>query len=173
MRIVGGTLRGRRISSPQDETTRPTSDRAREAIFNMLFSLGLPECAQVVDLFSGSGALGLEALSRGANDVTFVDNNPGACKIIRANLNSLDLGAEVILGDAVATLGSLDVDLVLADPPYGFEDWQSLLAAAGDAVVVAESNRMVGPFEGWELIRTRSYGRAVITILRPGNTNMS
>ena len=77
------------------------------------------------------------------------------------------------MGDAVATLGSLDVDLVLADPPYGFEDWQSLLAAAGDAVVVAESNRMVGPFEGWELIRTRSYGRAVITILRPGNTNMS
>ena len=172
MRIVGGTLRGRRISAPQDETTRPTSDRAREAIFNMLFSMGMPEGCRVADLFSGSGALGVEALSRGATDVTFVDNNSNACKVIKANLDSLDLHAEVIQGDAVKRLELVEVALVFADPPYVFDDWPNLLAAAGNACVVAESDAEIGPFEGWEVIRSRSYGKAVVTILRPDNTNL-
>ena len=172
MRIVGGTLRGRRINAPLDETTRPTSDRAREAIFNMLFSLGLPEGGRVADLFSGSGALGLEALSRGATEVFFVDNHASACKAIKTNLGLLDLHAQVIRGDAVETLRSLDVDLVLADPPYGFDDWQILLAGAGKAVVVAETNSKIGPFEGWDVIRSRSYGRAVVTILSSEKANM-
>ena len=173
MRIVGGTLRGRRISAPRDETTRPTSDRARQAIFNMLFSLGLPEGHRVADLFSGSGALGLEALSRGADEVIFVDSRSTACRTIKANLDSLDLRAEVIQGDAVQRLELVKVDLVLADPPYVFDDWSNLLAAAGKAFVVAESDAEIGPFEGWEVIRSRRYGKAVVTILRPENANMS
>ena len=70
------------------------------------------------------------------------------------------------------TLRSLDVDLVLADPPYGFDDWHILLAGAGKAVVVAETNSKIGPFEGWDVIRSRSYGRAVVTILSPEKANM-
>jgi 16S rRNA (guanine966-N2)-methyltransferase len=171
MRIVGGTLRGRQINAPRDEKTRPTSDRAREAIFNMLFSLGMPEGCRVADLFSGSGALGVEALSRGATDVIFVDNSSNACKTIKANLDSLDLHAEVIQGDAVKKLELVEVELVLADPPYGFDDWQNLLEAAGNACVVVESDAKIGPFEGWKVTRSRNYGKALITILRPENTN--
>jgi len=102
-----------------------------------------------------------------------VDSRSTACRTIKANLDSLDLRAEVIQGDAVQRLELVKVDLVLADPPYVFDDWSNLLAAAGKAFVVAESDVEIGPFEGWEVIRSRSYGKAVVTILRPENANMS
>ena len=159
MRIVGGELSGRRIAAPRDETVRPTSDRAREAIFNMLYSLGLPRGCRVVDLYAGSGALGIEALSRGAEEAYFVDKSAEACRTIKDNLDGL--------GDALQKLESLDADLVLADPPYGFDDWNRLLAAAGKAFVVAESESALEALEGWEVLRSRKYGRATVTILRP------
>ena len=167
MRVVGGELSGRRIAAPRDETVRPTSDRAREAIFNMLYSLGLPNGCRVVDLFAGSGALGIEALSRGADEACFVDNSPEACRTIKDNLDGLGIHGRVIQSDALQKLQSLDVDLVLADPPYGFDDWTQLLMVAGKALVVAESGSAVEPLEGWEVVRSRKYGRAVVTILQP------
>ena len=173
MRIVGGELSGRRILAPQNDKARPTSERAREAIFNMLFSLGLPAGSRVIDLFAGSGALGLEALSRGALEATFVDNDLTACRTISENLESLGLEGQVIHGDSLQRLRSLEVDLVLADPPYGFEGWGELLEAAGKALVVAETDTPLASFPNWEVVRSRSYGRAVVTILRPIDTNMS
>ena len=173
MRIVGGELSGRRIVAPRDETIRPTSDRAREAIFNMLYSLGLPKGCKVVDLFAGSGALGIEALSRGADEASFVDISSEACGTIKDNLNGLGLYGKVIQGDALQGLESLNVDLVLADPPYGFDDWTRLLTAAGRALVVAESDSAIEPLEGWEVLRSRKYGRAIVTILRSTEADKS
>jgi len=173
MRIVGGELSGRRILAPQNGKARPTSDRAREAIFNMLFSLGFPAGCRVVDLFAGSGALGLEALSRGAAETVFVDSDAVACQAISQNLDTLGLQGEVIHGDALQRLEFLDVDVILADPPYGYEGWIELLERAGQALVVAESDEPLGPFTGWELLRSRTYGKSVVTIMSPSELNMS
>src|SRR4051794_14982786 len=103
MRVVGGRLGGRRLTAPRGERTRPTSDRVREALFSILGPL---EGDAVLDLYAGSGALGIEALSRGAGAATFVDSAPAAVRAIRHNLEALDLDAEVRRADARAFLRS-------------------------------------------------------------------
>src|SRR5687767_14198505 len=121
MRIIAGDWRGRVIESPPGLATRPTADRVRETLFSMLASrLGSLEGLRVADLFAGSGALGLEALSRGAAFACFVENNPKAASVIRANI--ADLGAldrvQVLGGSALVLPKSDPFDLVFADPPY-------------------------------------------------------
>ena len=125
MRVVGGNFRGRRIEAPNSQDVRPTSDRAREAIFNMLFSLGLPAGCSVADIFAGSGALGIEALSRGATSAVFIDSSREACAAIEKNLESLGAEAKIVRGDCLREMPSKNVDLVFADPPYGFEAWSN------------------------------------------------
>src|SRR5215207_6490811 len=118
MRVIAGTHRGRRIAAPKGLATRPTGDRVREAAFNLI---GPVDGARVLDLFAGSGAMGLEALSRGAASVTFVESDRAACRTISENLERLKLtGARVTCGDAVWALrqDSRRYDLVLVDPPY-------------------------------------------------------
>ena len=126
MRIVAGKFRGTQIEAPKGLATRPTSDRVRQALFNVL-EHGAPhvefEGARVLDLFAGSGALGLEALSRGAATATFVDSAPAAVAAVRANLEALGGDAEVRRGDALRFLRAAPgetrhYDLVLLDPPY-------------------------------------------------------
>ncbi|HAA66450.1 MAG TPA: 16S rRNA (guanine(966)-N(2))-methyltransferase RsmD [Acidimicrobiaceae bacterium] len=173
MRVVGGNFRGRRIEAPNSQDVRPTSDRAREAIFNMLFSLGLPAGCSVADIFAGSGALGIEALSRGAASAVFIDSSREACVAIEKNLESLGAEAKIVRGDCLREMPSKNVDLVFADPPYGFEAWEQLLDCAADSIWVIESNRSIGPFTGWETVRSRRYGRAFITILRAPEENNS
>ena len=124
MRIIAGTHRGRRIAAPKGLATRPTGDRVREAAFNLI---GPVDDARVLDLFAGSGALGLEALSRGAASVTFVESDKAACRTIADNLAKLKLtGARVTCGDAVWAVrrDSGPYDLILVDPPY--EAWSEL-----------------------------------------------
>ncbi|HCB34140.1 MAG TPA: 16S rRNA (guanine(966)-N(2))-methyltransferase RsmD, partial [Acidimicrobiaceae bacterium] len=121
MRIVGGVWSGRRLSVPAGSGVRPTADRVREAVFNMLYGIGLPDGATVVDAFCGTGALGVEALSRGAAHVTFVDTDRAVCDALAATLD--ELGAEperrrIVCGDAVSfAAGAAGFDLLLADPP--------------------------------------------------------
>jgi 16S rRNA (guanine966-N2)-methyltransferase len=168
VRIVAGTARGRRITAPAGLDTRPTTDRVREAVFNSLESLGAVRDATVVDLFAGSGALGLEALSRGAAHVTFVEREPRARRAIEANLHTLGFAdrATVVSGDAVAHVSaSGPADLVLCDPPYAFDRWDELLAASPAPLVVCESDRSVDAPDGWELVRGKRYGATVVTIL--------
>lgn len=170
MRIVGGTHRGRSIRSPSGSRIRPTSDRAREAIFNSLFSMGLPAEAVVVDAFAGTGAMGLEAASRGAAEVVFIDASPQACAIIEANLDDLGLSGTVVVGDAVVGVASVaHADLVLADPPYAFDDWERFVGNCPAAVLVLESDREIDVegMAGWRLLRRRRYGAAVVTVLAP------
>ena len=173
MRVVAGSLRGRPIVSPPGDNTRPTTDRARAAVFNSLHSLGAVEGATVADLFAGSGALGIEALSRGASTCIFVEHDRKALEAIRTNIDKLGLAgrARVLAGDVSSNLGSLrGLDLVLVDPPYDFDDWPSLLqrcapCLAPDAVVVAESGRELPALAGWDVVRSKRYGRAWVSFL--------
>jgi 16S rRNA (guanine966-N2)-methyltransferase len=167
MRVVAGTAKGRRLVTPPGRDTRPTSDRVRESIFNALFSFGAVEGTKALDLFAGSGALGIEALSRGARHCTFVESAPPALDAIRANLAStrLDGRATVVASTADAFIRSSreHFDLALCDPPYAFDGWTDLLTALPAAVVVIESDRAVEPPPGWVVSRNRSYGTTVVT----------
>ena len=176
MRVVAGSARGRRISAPPGTDTRPTTDRVREAMFNALGSLGAVDGAVVADLFAGSGALGIEALSRGAASVHFVESDRRAVAVIEENLAALDLDdrGTVVRRPVEAAVDDLptSLDLVLADPPYTFDGWAGLLAAlvprlAADALVVLESGRSVALPPGWEKVRERTYGGTVVLFARP------
>lgn len=168
MRVVAGSARGRRLQTPSGNDVRPTTDRVREATFNALGSLGVVHASRVLDLFAGSGALGIEALSRGAAHVTFVDASPAALAAVRVNLASCDLGdqAEVVRADALTFLGRTAecFDLVLLDPPYAFDQWPELLGAVHGAMVVIESDRSIETFPHFEVQRERRYGGTVVTV---------
>ena len=134
MRVIAGAHKGRRLTAPPGRTTRPTSDRVREALFSIL-GARVPD-ARVLDLFAGSGALGIEALSRGAGAVTFVDNDPAAVRVIRANLSGIG-EAQVLRRDAHRALRSArengcQYDLVFLDPPYRHAE--TLGRTLGDAI---------------------------------------
>ena len=176
MRIIAGTRKGARIFAPKGRDTRPTSDRAREAAFNLI---GPVDGARVLDLYAGSGAMGLEALSRGADTAVFVEDDRDAVRTIQRNLDKLKLlGARVVHGDAtrfLATDGGV-YDLVLVDPPYGgWEHVQPRLARylpprlASDALVVLETSSH-GPepeLTGLAQRTSRRYGAARITLFEP------
>ena len=174
MRVVAGNLRGRPIVAPEGEATRPTTDRAREATFNSLVSLGAVEGAKVVDLFAGSGAMGIEALSRGASSCAFLERDRNALDSIRYNIKTLQLtdNTTVLSGDVMTHVVALrNVDLVLADPPYDFDRWTDLLTVlnlvlAPGGVVVTESGREIQPPEGWQIVRSKRYGRAWVAFLQ-------
>lgn len=169
MRVVAGALRGRRIESPQSDATRPTTDKVREAVFNSLISMGEVEGARVLDAFAGTGAMGIEALSRGAAHCTFVERDRSALTVLRRNLDTLDLTSVSTVSSADAMSPSIlggQYDIVIADPPYGFDDWPRLLSCVAAPLVIAESDRTVGTPENWESVRERRYGRTMVTFLR-------
>lgn len=167
MRIVAGELGGRRIVAPDGTSTRPTTDRVREAIFNSLGSAGVIEGALVADLYAGSGAIGIEALSRGAEHCVFVERDRAARRALDENIDALGLRdrCRVLAGDALSLAPSLDVDIVFADPPYEFADWTALLAAIPADLVVAESGGDLPASEGWTVTRAKRYGRTRVTFL--------
>jgi 16S rRNA (guanine966-N2)-methyltransferase len=168
MRVVAGTSKGLRLAAPEGTTTRPTSDRVREAVFNALGSLGVIDDALVVDLFCGSGAMGIEALSRGAAQAVFVDRDPRAIATTTANLRrcGLEGRAQVVRGTVAGWLSTApQVDLVLADPPYEFADWDCF-APLDSAWVVAESDREVSIGDRVPT-RVRRYGRTWVAIFPP------
>jgi len=175
MRIVAGTLGGRRIKAPPGRGTRPTSDRVREAVFSMLGDL---TDLTVLDLFSGSGALGIEALSRGAMSATFVEPNQTAMRVLRENLAALGLKERAITHrrDWRAALESEAVagrryDVCVADPPYsmtsGFAsrvDAVFPLLTPGARVVVEHSRTFEPRLEGLIDVRVKRYGNTAVTI---------
>jgi 16S rRNA (guanine966-N2)-methyltransferase len=171
MRIIAGSKRGARIAAPRGLATRPTGDRVREAAFNLI---GPVDGATVLDLFAGSGAMGLEALSRGAGSATFVESDRAACKAIQRNLEKLQLtGARIVCADAVWTVRQdpRTYDLVLVDPPY--EVWGELQAGlaaqlprvlAPDGLLVVETSSRVEPELPLALRTSRRYGSARLSL---------
>jgi 16S rRNA (guanine966-N2)-methyltransferase len=179
MRIIAGSRKGARIFAPKGTDTRPTGDRVREAAFNLI-GPGRVEDATVLDLFAGSGAMGLEALSRGAARATFVESDREACRAINRNLDKLGLeGATVLCQDALTALradarSGTRYDLVLVDPPYRrfsslqnalIEQLPEILAPGGLLLVETAAN------EEPELPLTkrtsRRYGSARLTVFEP------
>jgi 16S rRNA (guanine966-N2)-methyltransferase len=181
MRIVAGEWRGRKLAAPQGDTTRPTADRTRETLFSMLVSrLGSFEGLTVADLFAGSGALGLEALSRGAASAVFVEQDAAAIRALRQNIAALRAQPQCdVRASSVLSLGPAKqpLDLILLDPPYnsgagavaleklvrlgwvGGATWVSLETAADEEPKV----------RGLEAVAERRVGKARLTLLRaPG-----
>ena len=176
MRIIAGAWRGRKLIAPKGQQTRPTADRTRETLFSMLTSrLGSFEELRVADLYAGSGALGLEALSRGAAHCTFVDNDRAAIEAIRTNAASLGASAvDIMAMSAVRLPMAAPFDLILADPPYADGSGSAVVAAALAASWLAPG--------GWMAVETargaavdpgpltieaeRDAGRARLTLLR-------
>lgn len=178
MRIIAGEWRGRRLVAPKGEATRPTGDRTRETLFSMLASrLGSFEGLRIADLFAGSGALGLEALSRGAGHCLFVEQDDAALKAIRANIAALDARARSdVRAGSVMALGPVDAakDLILLDPPYatgagsvaldrllrlgwiGEATWTAVETGADETVAV----------KGLSVEAERRVGKAKLTLLR-------
>ncbi|HXQ44524.1 MAG TPA: RsmD family RNA methyltransferase [Acidimicrobiales bacterium] len=171
MRVIAGTSRGRPLRAPVGGTTRPTADRVREAIFNILGALIEVEGSDVVDLFAGSGAMGIEALSRGAASVVFVDSSLPAVRAVRANVTGTGLdGArtQVVRADVLEwLLRPHRFDLALCDPPYTFDAWSELLGRLRAEVAVLESDRPVVVPGTWEIIRNKRYGGTLVTVVRP------
>lgn len=169
VRVIAGALRGRKLGTPGGLETRPTSDRVREATFNALGSLGVIESQRVVDLFAGSGAMGIESLSRGAASCTFVERDRQARDVIHENLRNLALigRADVVANDVQVYLkGAPTFGLALVDPPYQFDAWGELLGVLDAEVAVLESNRVIEMPSGWSTVRERHYGGTVVLISR-------
>jgi 16S rRNA (guanine966-N2)-methyltransferase len=176
MRVIGGEYRGRRLAAPVGANVRPTSDRVREAVFSMLFSLGGVDGKRVADLFAGTGALGIEALSRGAASVTFVEQDLRSVDAIRANLVSVGMADAEASGEATVTRADVDAwlartvaryDIVLCDPPYGYSGWETLVARLPADLVVLESGTEIAAPDGWEVLRSKRYGGTIVTVARP------
>ena len=169
VRVVAGELRGRRIESPEGNTTRPTTDMAREAIFNSLGSHYDLSGARIIDCFAGTGALGIEAISRGAGHVTFIERDKHALEVLKLNIDTLGIAdrSTIVRGDALTQVAQCkDATLVLADPPYDFAKWADFLAVVPCNLVVAESGAPVSAPAGWEVLREKRYGRTHVTFLR-------
>jgi 16S rRNA (guanine966-N2)-methyltransferase len=171
VRIIAGAKRGHGIAAPKGTDTRPTSDRVRESTFSLI---GPVDDATVLDLFAGSGALGLEALSRGARSCTFVESSRDACKVIEANLAKLQLtGARVVCQSVTQALRAESrlYDLILVDPPYAmFSSFQPLLAErlpvllSPDGLVVVESDQREQPELPLAVRTSRRYGSSRVTL---------
>jgi 16S rRNA (guanine966-N2)-methyltransferase len=175
MRIIAGKWRGRTLEAPVGLATRPTADRVRETLFSMLVSrLGNLEELVVADLFAGSGALGFEALSRGAASVTFIENDPGAVAMIRRNAEKLRADVRIWSGSALALPRSDPFDLIFADPPYmpgsGTAVVQSVLSAdwleVGGWISVETGKDDEVEAKGLQTEAVREVGRARLTLLR-------
>jgi 16S rRNA (guanine966-N2)-methyltransferase len=174
VRIVGGSSRGRKLAAPVADAVRPTSDRVRESIFDILGSMTDLHGFKVADLFAGTGALGIEALSRGVGSVTFVERDPEAAKSVRVNLASTGLDgpeAVVVRRDVLDFLRALhgdqaEFDLVLCDPPYSFELWEELLELLPGKLCVLESGSELTIPPRWMVLRSRRYGSTLVTVVR-------
>ena len=187
MRVTGGEFCGRKLSVPTGDKVRPTQDRVREALFSML--MNDVTGALFVDLFAGSGAVGLEALSRGADQVVWVEKNNRHIKVLKRNSEQIAPGkGEIVCADVVRWLKTggrnRRADIVFADPPYrdaqdnGFGDILALMAQYG---VVADNGIFVAEMplecdadevEGWELLKNRTYGHTRIAVYRRGGPSV-
>ena len=169
MRIIAGSRRGHRIEAPKGLATRPTSDRVRENAFNLI---GPVDGASALDLFAGSGAMGLEALSRGAASAVFVESSRDACRQINANLDKLQLQATVLCQDAGRALATErgTYDLVLCDPPYEDDRSRELaphlarILAPNGLLVYETAARAQPEIEGLRVRMSRKYGSARLTL---------
>ena len=167
MRVISGSAKGRKLVVPSGDHVRPTKDRVKEAIFNSLHSYGLVENRSFLDLFSGTGSLGIEALSRGAKSVVFIDHHEEAIDCIILNVEKLNYGStsKILKTDALSFLERDDYfDVALLDPPYEYEHWGKLLKRVNAHSIVIESSEQVTLESDWEIIKSQKYGQTNLLI---------
>ena len=185
MRIISGKFRGLKLHPPLDSNTRPTSDRLKEALFSILesykYNLNI-STSKVLDICSGTGALGIEAISRGAKLVYFIENDPKATDVIEKNISKLkinnqnELYIKLIKDDAIKALGKISAifDIVFIDPPYNSSIIEECLIGLkelnlinNDSYIFAESSKKASfQFDGYKVFDTKTYGKSKLTILR-------
>ena len=185
MRIISGKFRGLKLQPPLDSNTRPTSDRLKEALFSILeshkYNLNI-STSKVLDIFSGTGALGIEAISRGAKVVYFIEKDPKATDVIEKNISKLKkinqnaIYVKLIKDDAIKALGKISAifDIVFIDPPYNSSIIEECLIGLkelnlinNDSYIFAESSKKESfEFDGYEIFDTKTYGKSKLTILR-------
>ena len=167
MRVISGSAKGRKLVVPSGDHVRPTKDRVKEAIFNSLHSYGLVENRSFLDLFSGTGSLGIEALSRGAKSAVFIDHHAEAIDCIILNVEKLNYGStsKILKADALSFLKRDDYfDVALLDPPYKYEHWGTLLKRVNAHSIVIESSEQVTLESDWEIIKSQKYGQTNLLI---------
>ncbi len=176
MRVISGSARGRKLLSLAGADTRPTTDRVKESMFNLC--MPYVRDGKVLDVFAGSGALGIEALSRGAQSCTFVENSPAAAEIVRKNLENTRLSGTLILGDAVSFLERTKekFSLIFLDPPYdgGFYKpvlskiaEKEMLEPGGVLVLEKRADAEMPLPDGLEILKDRKYGKTAILLIVP------
>ena len=181
MRVVGGALRGRRLASFKGSAIRPTSDKVREAVFNLLGARTEVPLKSVLDLFAGTGAMGIEALSRGAERAVFVERDAGAVSVIKKNLAACGVegAAKVLKIEALSALRSLlkgdqGFDLIIIDPPYGsplvvevLSDCRAILKPGGFVVLeVSKRTPLDGAPEGLLVVSEKLYGDTLVYVFK-------
>jgi 16S rRNA (guanine(966)-N(2))-methyltransferase RsmD len=181
MRVVGGALKGRRLASFKGSSIRPTSDKVREAVFNLLAARFPAGFESVLDLFAGTGAMGIEAISRGAERVLFVEHDAGAVSVVKKNLTACGIGkaAKILKRSALSALRSflksgLGFDLIIIDPPYGSPLAEEVLKNLvrllnpGGFVVLEASKRtpLTGAPEGLQVVMEKRYGETLVYLLK-------
>jgi 16S rRNA (guanine966-N2)-methyltransferase len=177
MRVIAGLYKGRILKTVNDLSVRPATDRVKQTLFDMLASRVAMEGAHVLDLFAGSGSLGIEALSRGADHVTFVETNPDATEYIERNVEALGCGAqvEIVLMDAMHYLRETQehFSLIFADPPYGFEETPSIpsvtftdrrLTRHGYLLIEHASNLAFQSTPLYHAGPMKKFGRTIVTL---------
>lgn len=181
MRVISGTAKGRKLQTIEGDDTRPTTDRMKETIFNMI-AFDLPQC-DFLDVFAGSGAMGIEALSRGASSAIFIDYNPECQAIIRSNLLHTKLEENAVIlknGEVVSALSGLQKEekrfhIIFLDPPYESEfggqvlqeiATKKLLAEDGYVLLEHDTKKPVEPPEGMELFRQKTHPKTTISFYR-------
>lgn len=176
MRIIAGKHRGRKLLELKEECVRPTLDRVRENLFNIISQR--IKNSVFLDLFAGSGAVGIEALSRGAKRVIFSDKSPKVISHVKKNLDMIGEKCDCYVGDYLTTLKRVDeVDIIYVDPPYSFDSIEvtknifnaSPLSDDGILIYESDSSKKVDFYQGFELVDTRKYGIATLSFLRRKN----
>ena len=178
MRVITGKARGVLLKTPDGMNTRPTADRVKEAVFSII-NFDVP-CAKILDLFAGTGQLGIEALSRGADKAVFVDEREDACRLVRENLkrSKLESSAQVVRGDAISFLSRTKekFDIIFLDPPYAQDLLENSLNLISEidilqsgGIIVTErpaGKDLLCAFEGYKRSKDYKYGSTLITIFR-------
>lgn len=167
MRVIAGSARGRKLQAPEGSSTRPITDRAKEGIFNMLLPIIELDDCRVLDLFAGSGSFGIEALSRGAGHVTFVERNRGAVATIQRNLDSIGFSDRAtVLNASVESVvrTAAPVELAFCDPPYADDVWAELMPLIPAEVLVGHAEFEIPLADGWTELKRRDYSRSRILI---------
>lgn len=170
MRVLTGANKNRRLSSKVSIATRPTSSRVRKSIFDILWSRVGIDDKSILDLFAGTGALGIEALSRGARQAHFVDHSANAIKVVRENLNALGIEQsryKVLISDFENFLneyGGPEFDIAFLDPPYSFDEWPLLLRKVPASVMVCETGHPIDLPPECEKTVERRYGTTYVTL---------